>query len=358
MSFRTSRSLFLLLVTVTAMLSVVSCNSSTGEPGLVVDSSTGATTNTTGIGGSGCTDFSCDLAVGDITGFGSVIINGAVYDISKAQFTANGMPATQRDFEVGMIVTAAADFDSQPFMAGSITYAPIVLGPVTTTELTAGSFEILGQTVVVDSNTVLLDVSLDSNSPDVIATGAVIEVSGIRNVDNQIVASFIRRADSATSYQLQGLIETATNPAQQLLISGLSVDVSGLDQDDIDANANQGDVVSLFLTPDIEVVTAVPNSTIAVIPTINELLARFNGNKIRVEGFISNYTPTVIFDTNLNFTFNFDDLQVFFTADTPFRFADGSTATSDDLSANSRIELVATTTGIGVVTAEEIIIIE
>jgi len=360
MSRKLIRSLFIFMGAATVVVLLNSCNSSTSGPGLVADANTGTGTNTGGIGGSGCTELGCvDLAVGDITGFSSVVINGAIYDTSEAQFSINGMPATQSDFHVGMNVTAAVNVDTEPFLAGSIIYAPIVLGPVTTTALAAQTFEILGQTVVVDSNTVLDEnVSLDANASDVIAEGAIIEVSGIRNANNDIVASYIRRADSATSFQLQGIIEAEVNPAQQLLIDGLSVDVSGIDPDLLSANANKGDVVSLFLTPSADVATAVAGSTIAATLTINELLDRFDGSKIRVEGYISNYNPINLFGTALSISFNFDDLTVFPTEQTVYRFADGSLATANDLGANSRIELIATTTGVGVVTPDEIVIIE
>jgi len=54
----------------------------------------------------------------------------------------------------------------------------------------------------VDSNTVLLDVSIDSNSSEVIATGAVIEVSGIRNADNQMPALSVEQtAPPAISFK-------------------------------------------------------------------------------------------------------------------------------------------------------------
>lgn len=352
---------------VIAAFSLNSCSSSPSEPGLVAGANTGANTgagtNTGGIGGSGCAELGCvDLAVGDITGFSSVIINGAVYDTTEAQFSINGMPATRDDFRVGMNVTAAVNVDQPTFLAGSISYAPIVLGPVTTTDLTSRSFEILGQTVVVDTNTALDGVSLDANASDVIAAGAVIEVSGLRNVDNNIVATYIRRADSATSYQLQGSIDAETNAAQQLLIDGLLVDVSGLDPSQLSANANIGNVISLFLTPDTQTITAVPGSLVAPVLTINQLLERFNGSQIRAEGFIVNNSLSLDLglglDLNLTFTFTFGDLQVFVTEGTEFRFADGSRATSNDLGANSRIELIATTTGVGIVTADEVVIIE
>jgi len=353
MSFAFIRTLFCCIAAAAALVTLNSCSSSPGDPALIADtgSGSGASTNTGGIGGSGCTDLGCvDLAVGDITGFGSVIINGAVYDTSGAQFSINGMPASESDFKIGMNVTAAVNLSTEQFAAGSITYAPIVLGPVTTTALAASTFDVLGQTVIIDSNTVLDNVSLVANASNVIAEGAVVEVSGIRNADNAIVASYIRRADSATSYQLQGSIEAEVNAAQQLLIDGLLVDVSGVDPEQLASNANEGDVVSLFLTPNVDTFTAVVNSTIAAIPTINELLTRFNGSQIRVEGFISNNTFGSIF--------TFGDLQVFASGDTVYRFANGMPANAFDLGANSRIELVATTTGVGIVTADEVIIIE
>jgi len=344
MSRNLIRAWFYFMSAVITVLLLNSCSTSTGEPD-------GETTNGGGIGGSGFVD----LAVGDITGFSSVIINGVTYDTSDAQFSISGMPASQSDLKVGMNVTAA---NLKQHKAGSIIYTPMVLGPVTTTSLADSSFEVLGQTVVVDSNTALDSVSLDANASNVIAAGAIIEVSGIRNADNDIVATYIRRADSATNYQIQGSIDAEVDELQQLLVDGLLVDVSGIDSEQVELIANEGEVISLFLTPNGQVATALPGSSIVAIPTINELLERFKGTKIRVEGYISNSASFNILGTAVDFTFNFDDLQVFPTAQTVYRFADGTPATASDLGANSRIELIATTKGVGIVTPDEIIIIE
>jgi len=51
------------------------------------------------------------VALGPITGFGSVIVNGTTYDTSSATFTKDGQPATQDDFSVGQVVLVKGSID-------------------------------------------------------------------------------------------------------------------------------------------------------------------------------------------------------------------------------------------------------
>jgi len=340
MSLKQIRAVVFFMSATTAVAMLNSCSSPNSDLG--PGASTGETTNGGGVGGSGF----LDLAVGDITGFGSVSINGVTYDTSNTGFTINGLPAMQSDLRIGMNVTAAVNFQEQA--AGSISYMPIVLGPVATTSLEVRTFEILGQTVVVDSTTVLDDVSLDVNASNVIAEGAIIEVSGIRNADNDIVASYIRRNDSATRYQVLGLPELENIANQELLIDGLLLDLSGIDPDQFTIFSGGGAV--LFFLESEGTSFTVSDSAPIPIPTTNEFLMTSGGSQIQAEGYIRNNQFGEIFE--------FDDLQVIVDENTIIRFVDGRPATSNDLGANSRIELVATITGDGVVTADQIIIIE
>lgn len=77
---------------ITAIVTVAACggSGSTGITGAPPSDDTG------GITGTGIA-----FAIGPVTGFGSVIVNGVTYDTSGATFSQDGGVATQSDFKVG-----------------------------------------------------------------------------------------------------------------------------------------------------------------------------------------------------------------------------------------------------------------
>ena len=105
------------------------------------------------------------FAVGPITGFGSVIVNGVTYDTDSATFTRDGLAATQSDFSVGQFVIVSGTIDdSTSGTADTVIFDDNVDGPVTSVDDVARSFVILGQTVLVSATT-----SFDDSCPDSLA---------------------------------------------------------------------------------------------------------------------------------------------------------------------------------------------
>jgi hypothetical protein len=84
---------------------------------------------TGGITGSG-------IAVGPITGFGSVIVNGVTYDTSSTTFTKDGQSATQDDFSVGQVVLVkgSIDDDGTNATADTVEFDDVVEGPVSSVD--------------------------------------------------------------------------------------------------------------------------------------------------------------------------------------------------------------------------------
>ncbi len=50
------------------------------------------------------------MAVGSVTGFGSVFVNGTEFDTSAATIVVDGNGATQNDLRVGQVVVVNANF--------------------------------------------------------------------------------------------------------------------------------------------------------------------------------------------------------------------------------------------------------
>ena len=51
------------------------------------------------------------IAIGPISTFGSVIVNGVRYDTSSATFSVNGLSGSQDDLRVGQVITVSGSID-------------------------------------------------------------------------------------------------------------------------------------------------------------------------------------------------------------------------------------------------------
>ena len=86
-------------------------------------------------------------AVGPVSGFGSVIVNGTHYDTVGATISVNGAPATEADLEIGHVVVIHADFSDAGAQARSIEFNHNVIGPLTAVDVAAGQITVMEQTV-------------------------------------------------------------------------------------------------------------------------------------------------------------------------------------------------------------------
>lgn len=130
------------------------------------------------------------VAVGPITGFGSVIVNGVTFDSASATVTMDDEPGIESGLRLGMIVSVDGTIDvtTGEARASEIEFVDDVEGPVSSIDPVGGSFVALGRTVFVDELTVLEDATFDD-----IEVGHVIKVSGLWKQEQQIQATFVRR---------------------------------------------------------------------------------------------------------------------------------------------------------------------
>lgn len=130
------------------------------------------------------------VAVGPITGFGSVIVNGVTFGTANATVTMDDEPGIESGLRLGMIVSVAGTIDTTTgeARASEISFVDDVEGPVSSMDRAAGSFVVLGRTVFVDELTVFEDATFDD-----IEVGHVVKVSGLWRHELQIQATFVRR---------------------------------------------------------------------------------------------------------------------------------------------------------------------
>ena len=147
-----------------------------------------------GCGGGGGTDSvsastsggTVGISSGTITGFGSVFVNGVKFNTDNASiFRGDDQLNDVRELDIGMIVRVEGSIDDR--VASSVRFEEDVKGPADG-PASGDSFSVMGQTVITDAGTVFNNTSLAG-----IAAGEILEISGLRNANDDILARFVER---------------------------------------------------------------------------------------------------------------------------------------------------------------------
>ncbi len=166
-------------------------------------------------------------AVGPITGFGSVFVDGVEYITSNAQILIDRQAGTEDQLHAGQIVTikGTVNADGVTGTATEVSFDGDVQGPVSQIDLSDNTFVVLGQTVRVTGST-LLDDTLQPGDLTSLQTGLFVEVSGLSNGAGEIMASRIDLKSAGSALQVKGVIEALNTTAHTFRINGLTVDYS------------------------------------------------------------------------------------------------------------------------------------
>jgi len=176
--------------------------------------SCGGSIETAGIGGTGITS-------GEVTGFGSIFVNGVEFNTDNSQFDVDdNTAATQSDLAIGMVVIIDGSTDASGLTgtANSVVYDDQIQGPVevvpavvTGSGGSQKSFTLFGQQVTIDQ----ASTSFIGTSFDTLAMNDLVEVSGFFAPDSSIHATFVRKygalpVPGATQVELEGTITAFT----------------------------------------------------------------------------------------------------------------------------------------------------
>ena len=146
-------------------------------------------------------------AIGPITNFGSIFVNGVEFSTSSAQIRIEDRPGTELELEVGDIVEVRGRIanDGRTGTAETVTFNDSVEGPVSSVDLPASAMVVLGQRVLVAGTTVFDD-SFANPSLAGIQPGDIVEVSGFPNAAGEIVASRIEPKPAGGVYEIFGIV--------------------------------------------------------------------------------------------------------------------------------------------------------
>lgn len=188
---------------------------STDKEGIARESGIGGTgivANKAGIGGTGHTQGEGGIGgtgiVGTITGFGSIWVNGleVEYD-AKTRVVTTATATNTNELAIGQVVVIEAQGGNTLLQANKISVVNAVAGPISESEMDAGSgkLTVLGQTVTVTAKTLTHD-RQGSLDPIQLKRGEHVKVSGLRKANGDIVASRIERTAPIAESSLVGPI--------------------------------------------------------------------------------------------------------------------------------------------------------
>jgi hypothetical protein len=143
------------------------------------------------------------IAQGAITGTGSLAVTGTLFEIDDD--TEIELEPGTPGLAVGMQVTVEGERSGDSGTANRVTFDDDLLGPVESVDDVVVADEvkelgILGQTVVLEEPVTLFD----GTSFDAIAVDDVVEVSGLRDGDGVIHATWVRHVTAPNHVSLEG----------------------------------------------------------------------------------------------------------------------------------------------------------
>jgi hypothetical protein len=182
----------------------------------------GGSATTAGIDRGGIT-----IAVGPVTGFGSIFVNGVEYSTSGASISVDDQPGTESELRVGQIVRVEATVDASGTKgsATKIDYNDQLEGPVQGIDLASSRMVVLGQTVQVGAGT-SFDSRIVPRGLDGLLIGDRVEVSGTVASDGVVNATRIERKAASSSVEVKGTVASLDTNAKRFVLGQLQVDYS------------------------------------------------------------------------------------------------------------------------------------
>ncbi len=166
--------------------------------------------------------------MGDISAFGSIVINGVEIATSGASILMDGAAAAETDLEIGMtvLVQGAANESGVVASADQVVFINNLQGPVTSVDTDNLTISALGQTIHYDASTIF-----DGIEAGDLKSGNVIEVSGVQGVGGAVSATYIRYVTEAyadgNAIEVMGLVSGLNAGGKEFIIGSLTIDYSG-----------------------------------------------------------------------------------------------------------------------------------
>jgi primosomal replication protein N len=284
-----------------------------------------------GISGTGIT-------IGPISALGSIFVNDVEFETNNAVITVNKQSMTANALQVGMIVQVEGiiQSDGKTGTASRINFNENVKGPIQFINDNTNTINILGQTVLIDRFTAF-EGMLDWSD---LKVGEVVSVSGLVDANATIHATWIKRENHLTEFEVIGSVANLDRITQTFTIGNLTINYSQT----LRLNVPEG-ILNNGLLVEVKGVLA---GTLAKgvlmanhIEKEDELLNVEAGTKVEIEGFITQF--------HHRFDFEVAWLAVTTTAQTIFQWGH-----IEDLALGTKVEVEGKLDRNGILVLEEV----
>ncbi len=260
----------------------------------------GGSSTVAGIGGTGITS-------GEITAFGSVHMNGVIFDTDNSQFEVDGDIFDNQDdatqlggLAEGMVakVYGTTNGDGVTGTATLVEYDNDVEGPITNLSalLSDGrmSFDIFNHKVYIDP----IDTTFKDTSFGALAEDIIVEVSGLNISDTEVAATFVKFKDTpaiGAEVEIEGIIDSVGTDT--FIMGSVTIDYTA--NPEVDIKLPNGIPVEGIL---VEVHGSYQGFNIIEAVEIDEEDDDFGSDvdHISLEGIIANFTDEVILQFTIN----------------------------------------------------------
>jgi hypothetical protein len=248
-------------------------------------------------GGTGTGSAPPTLAIGPITGFGSIIVGGVRYDESNALIeTDDGTMVARSALRLGMqaeimasqITSSATGAPSA--VASSVRLRSEIVGPVEAIDAAAGELTVLGQRVAVVASTAFDDTL--TNGLAALSVRDVVEVyAALDRAANRYVATRIERRAAGAGYKLRGVVSSLSLSDRTLSIGTTVIDWSRVPPADPATELASGNVVRFTLSN-----APAADSTWRATALSHDVVMLADRERVEIEGRVTAFTSTTRFD--------------------------------------------------------------
>lgn len=230
---------------------------------------------------------------GPISGFGSVYLNGVRYATASTDIEIDGVKASLSDLRVGQVIDLKGHVQDGSSSADLIRYSHNLEGPITSVDVEGLKFVAMGQTVLVDSDT-LFGEGIDPATIEGLQVDDVVEVSGLIDGEGQIEATRVDPWAGSGPYDVFGTASEVNAAEKTFLITGLKVDYSAANIEDFPSGSPEdGDLVLVtgfefgeggeFLATRVEL-------------RYDQQMLPDAGDKVHIAGLITDFVSAIEFD--------------------------------------------------------------
>ena len=235
------------------------------------------------------------VITGQISGFGSVIVNGVAYDTQSSEFSIDDIAGQESDLSVGQVVTIQGQVTGAGVgRADTVWSDPLLQGPITQLDVPAGVLTVLETQVRITVDT-LFGAQIVPADVMSLALGEVLEIYGFQSSTGDVTATLVRRSASQ-ELEIRGRISNLNIGVSEFSLGNLTVEYSAANLVGVSSQLVDGNLVEveaeLFDSTGRLVAQRVELETTA------DFVAEEEGTEVEIEGFVTRFVNLSDFDVD------------------------------------------------------------